>query len=180
MLANTRLRATVKFLFVFVSCSRLIFFTSDLSAEAAAPDGTVPKVAFQDALPDQQFLYWTNFYRVAAGDQPLELNAQLDAAAEAKVQDMIVNNYWAHYRPSDGKSPWDFMTEAGYNYTVAGENLAKGFRTPGGITLAWMNSPEHRANLLSPKYHDVGFASAYTYEPDGTRVLLTDEMFGSR
>lgn len=126
------------------------------------------------------FLSATNAARAEAGVAPLTVNPLLDAAAAAKLLDMQQSGYWDHYRPSDHKAPWDFMTEAGYRYSVAGENLARGFRTVQGITTAWLNSPAHRANLLSPKYTDVGFADAEVTQPDGSTLLYTVQMFGSR
>jgi len=165
---------------VVAVCLSVVSLFSNVSAAAAAgPTPTSAQPVIVQAFSQSDFLADTNADRVANGIAPLQLNSQLDAAALAKAEDMVANNYWAHFRPSDGKTPWDFITEAGYNYKVAGENLAKGFRTPGGITNAWMNSPEHRANLLSAKYTDVGFASIYGVI-DGQTVLLTVQEFGSR
>lgn len=127
-----------------------------------------------------ELLTLTNAARIEVGDAPLTLNDQLDQAAYAKAIDMAVHGYWDHFRPSDHKSPWDFIHEQGYDYQVAGENLARGFRTVQGITSAWLASPAHAANLLSKKYTDIGFASLNVTEPDGQSVLLTVQMFGSR
>lgn len=179
MTIDPRARWAIKTILVLFSCSRLVLFSGDVSAAASA-SGVELKPVFSDALSNQVFLADLNTDRQANGEVPLRLNAQLDQAAEAKVEDMINNNYWDHFRPSDHKAPWDFIDESGYAYKVAGENLAKGFRTEGGITQAWMNSPEHRANMLSANYQDVGFATAFDYQPDGSRVLLTVEMFGAR
>jgi uncharacterized protein YkwD len=110
----------------------------------------------------------------------LSLNDELTAAAQAKAADMVAKGYWDHFRPSDHKAPWDFISEAGYTYRVAGENLARGFHTPAGITKAWVASPTHLANLISPKYDEVGYASVLSTEADGSQVILTVEMFGHR
>jgi uncharacterized protein YkwD len=129
---------------------------------------------------ENDLLQATNNQRSLAGVGTLTLSLSLEKAAAAKLEDMQANGYWDHYRPSDHKAPWDFMKEAGYTYKVAGENLARGFETVGGITTAWMNSPAHRANLLSTKYTEVGFADAQVTQTDGTTILYTVQMFGSR
>ena len=102
----------------------------------------------------QDLLLLTNEDRSHAGLSVLQLNSQLSQAAEAKAQDMFAKDYWAHFAP-DGTSPWDFIHGAGYNYVYAGENLARGFTTAHDTENAWLNSPEHRANIMSSHYTDV-------------------------
>ncbi len=131
-------------------------------------------------LNDTDFLAATNAARVAAGIAPLRLDVQLEHAAMAKAIDMKEFGYWDHFRPSDHKAPWDFIDEAGYTYRVAGENLARGFHSVQAITTAWLNSPAHRANLLSPKYTDVGFADIEGTDENGNPALFTVQMFASR
>jgi hypothetical protein len=99
----------------------------------------------------------TNQERAAAGLGALALNAQLTSAAQAKAADMFAKNYWAHVSP-DGTQPWTFISNAGYSYSYAGENLAKDFSTSSGVMAGWMASPGHRANILNTNYLDVGFA----------------------
>jgi uncharacterized protein YkwD len=99
----------------------------------------------------------TNSARQQNGLKPVELNQQLNQAAYLKVQDMFKQQYWAHTAP-DGTQPWKWFAEAKYNYSFAGENLAKNFYTADAATAAWMNSAGHRANILSSDYTDVGFA----------------------
>jgi len=171
--------------FTVATCVRLVLLFSDVSlvsaaeAHAATAQSTISS-SFQDVIPASELLQETNANRIEAGLSPLELNDQLTAAAEAKAQDMVINNYWDHFRPSDHKAPWDFIDEAGYHYQVAGENLARGFQTAGGITRAWMHSPAHAANILSPKYKEVGFATIYGTDDNGNSVILTVQMFGAR
>lgn len=99
----------------------------------------------------------TNDVRQQNGLQTIELNQQLNQAAYLKAKDMFSQQYWAHTAP-DGTEPWKWFAEAKYNYSVAGENLAKNFYTADAATAAWMNSAEHRANILGSDYTDVGFA----------------------
>ena len=97
----------------------------------------------------------TNNERQKLGLDPLKYNATLSQSAAAKAQDMFANNYWAHNSPQ-GKTPWDFFKFAGYQYSVAGENLAKDFYDTDGLIKAWMNSPTHRDNIVNSKYQEIG------------------------
>src|SRR5579871_4004117 len=99
----------------------------------------------------------TNQQREANGLPALQLSSQLDQGALNKANNMFALDYWAHYAP-DGTPPWAFFNAVGYQYSYAGENLAKDFDTSAGVMDGWMNSPEHRANVLSPHYTQVGFA----------------------
>lgn len=100
----------------------------------------------------------TNAQRSANGLGALTLNAQLNQAAAAKAADMAANDYWAHTSPS-GLTPWYFVSNTGYSYQTAGENLAYGFVTTDDTITGWMNSPGHRANILNGSYQEVGFAT---------------------
>lgn len=68
---------------------------------------------------------------------------------------MAVNNYFSHTSPTYG-SPFDMMKKFGISYTAAGENIAKGQRTPQEVVTAWMNSEGHRANILNKNYTHIG------------------------
>lgn len=119
----------------------------------------------------------TNQQRAAAGLPALNYNAALTAAAANKANDMIVHQYWSHTSPS-GVGPWYWISAAGYPYLYAGENLAQGFSTDDAIVSAWMNSAEHRANILSPNYRDIGcgFASGVLL---GQQTLVAVCDYGS-
>lgn len=109
----------------------------------------------------------TNERRTSAHEASLTLNEQLTAAAQAKAEDMIKQNYWEHTSP-DGKTPWTFVTGAGYQYQAAGENLAYGFSGASETVVGWMNSKEHRANILNASYTEVGFGVASSPDFLGT------------
>jgi len=130
-------------------------------------------------ISSQDLLTLTNQKRADAGLAPLTLDSQLTIAAQQKAQDMFAKQYWAHYSPT-GESPWDFIKAAGYPYVYAGENLAKGFSSSSDVVNAWMASPDHRANMLSANYNDVGFAVAQGNLPGDNNTSLVVEMFGSK
>lgn len=120
----------------------------------------------------------TNQRRQEAGLEPLRLNDQLTSAALAKAADMFTLDYWAHNSP-EGKEPWTFIKNAGYNYRYAGENLARDFPDSGGVVLAWMASPTHRDNILSARYQEIGVA-VINGTLQGRETTLVVQMFGSR
>lgn len=125
----------------------------------------------------EQLLILTNEKRIENGLSPLTLNSQLSAAAENKAIDMFNKNYWAHNSP-DGTTPWVFINNTGYTYVYAGENLARGFNSSSDVINAWMASEEHRQNILSANYKDIGFAIK-TGSLTGEDTVLVVEMFGT-
>lgn len=107
----------------------------------------------------------------------LTINETLVKAAQAKADDMAEKGYFAHTTP-DGKEPWDFMREAGYSFTYAGENLAVNFGDSEDVVKAWMDSPTHRANILNGKFTEIGIATAVG-QYKGQKTLFVVQMFGT-
>lgn len=112
-------------------------------------------LGYSSEITVQKVLDQTNLQRQKLGLPPLKYNALLSESAVLKAEDMFQNNYWAHNSPA-GKSPWDFFQQAGYHYTVAGENLARDFYDTESMLKAWMNSPTHRDNIINSKYQEIG------------------------
>ncbi len=124
-----------------------------------------------------QLLVLTNQKRQENGLPPLTLDEKLNQAAAGKGSDMLSKGYWAHISP-DGTSPWVFIRNAGYNYTFAGENLARGYTNSSDVVNAWMASDSHKQNILSGNYANVGFA-VLTGNLNGEETVLVVEMFGT-
>ena len=123
-------------------------------------------------LATQTLLAATNDERAEQGLPALVLNEKLNQAASLKAKDMLTDQYWAHVAP-DGKTPWDWLSAAGYKYDYAGENLARNFSTAEGVTVAWMDSPAHRANVLGKNFSDVGFAVVEgTLEQESVTIVV--------
>lgn len=104
---------------------------------------------------EQQVVTLTNAERTKAGLAPFQTDAKLMAAAREKSLDMQKNNYFSHTSPTFG-SPFDRLKALGISYKAAGENIAKGQRTPQEVVTAWMNSPGHRANIMSTSFTHIG------------------------
>ena len=128
-------------------------------------------------VSQDQLLIITNEYRQQNGLPALSLNQELSQAAQGKASDMFAKNYWAHVSP-DGTTPWIFIKSAGYVYVYAGENLARGYNSAQDVVAAWMASPEHKQNMLSSNYQNVGFA-VETGNLTGEDTVLVVEMLGS-
>lgn len=113
-----------------------------------------------------------NIERTKRGLPALTTNWELARVARYKSQDMINKKYFSHTSPTYG-SPFHMMETFGLKFSSAGENIAYGQKTPQQVVTAWMNSPGHRANILSPSYTQTGVGAAK--KSDGT--LYWTQMF---
>lgn len=120
----------------------------------------------------------TNTQRTQNSASELQLNSALNAAAQAKANDMVARNYWSHITP-DGQQPWVFMDNSGYKYQKAGENLAYGFATSSDTVTGWMNSQTHKDNLLDSAFSEVGFgfANSANFNNSGEETVIV-AMYG--
>jgi uncharacterized YkwD family protein len=96
-----------------------------------------------------------NIERAKEGLSPLVMDSRLQQVATEKSKDMAISDYFSHTSPNYG-SPFDMMKKFGVSYMAAGENIAMGYRTPEEVMDGWMNSPGHKANILSSKYGKIG------------------------
>ncbi|MCX6702494.1 MAG: CAP domain-containing protein [Candidatus Wolfebacteria bacterium] len=120
----------------------------------------------------------TNISRGKDSVSLLTENLLLDAAAQAKADDMARKGYFSHVSP-DGSEPWYWIKNAGYDYGYAGENLAINFIDSEDVVRAWMDSPKHRENILNNNFKEIGIGvSRGLY--DGKEAVFVVQMFGSR
>lgn len=101
----------------------------------------------------------TNEERKKAGLPPLKPAFDLSEAAHIRVNEAA--KYFSHTRP-DGTG-FETVMEKG-SYRTVGENLQAGAATPEEAIHQWMNSPGHRANILSDAYDEI--AVGYVYVSD--------------
>ena len=119
----------------------------------------------------------TNSARTADKLPTLTMDPLLQAAAQEKANDMAAKGYFAHTSPT-GVTPWYWFTNVGYYFSYAGENLAVNFSDSQDVTTAWLNSPEHRANILDAHFTQIGMAVAQgTY--NGQSATYVVELFGA-
>jgi uncharacterized protein YkwD len=119
-----------------------------------------------------------NQERHAAGLPALAESAALDRIATARGQDMAANGYFAHYRPGDPTlAVVELLRTNAVAYSWAGENIIWESGQPAGSLATyfntwWMNSPEHRANILGPHYGHIGVGMVTT----GSRVYMVEDF----
>ena len=133
--------------------------------------GRVAEIQTVDILKE------TNKEREKSGTRELNMNDELSRAAFLKAQNMFSEQYWAHVSPS-GTQPWKWFGDVGYNYSYAGENLAKKYPNAAATVDAWMNSETHRANMLNGEYVDVGFA-VVDGRLNGENTTIIVALYGS-
>ncbi|MBN1484501.1 MAG: CAP domain-containing protein [Chloroflexia bacterium] len=94
---------------------------------------------------------------------PLRLNPLLSEAAQLHSQSMAEDDFFGHKGRGD-TSPWDRIGVQGYTcWFVLAENVGVGYTDPEEVVQAWMNSPQHRANLLNTEVREAGVG--YAFDP---------------
>lgn len=111
---------------------------------------------------ESEMLELCNQQRRANGKPDLTLNKTLCANAAVRAEEISRDNWFSHQRP-DGTACFTAVT---VDYMTCGENIAYGTRTASATVAAWMDSPGHRANILSDEFTQAGFGC---YELDGVR-----------
>ncbi len=147
--------------FVAVLSNRVILVRTNLTALV------LPKVLVDYANEDRA----TSNYR------QLAINSTLERAAQLKANDMAEKSYFAHTSP-EGRNPWYWFRQVGYDFSYAGENLAVNFDDSSQVNQAWMNSPGHRANIMNENFTEIGIATAEgVYQ--GRHTVFVVELFGT-
>lgn len=88
-------------------------------------------------------------------------NAALDNAAQRHSNDQARRCVMSH-TGGDGSSPADRIAAAGYEWQGVAENVAYGWPDERICMKQWMESPGHRANILTPKFKQFGSAVGYS------------------
>ena len=131
----------------------------------------------QVILIGQEIIKWTNSQREKYGLSVFEENAELNAMAKVKINDMFEKQYFAH-ESLTGEGVEDLAKEANYQFLIVGENLAMGnFLSNKDLVEAWMGSPGHRENILNQNYREIG-AAAEKGIFNGRTVWLAVQHFG--
>ena len=133
-------------------------------AAVVAPAGIAAPVAASSAAPsytnasqtyESHVLYYTNLARKRHGVRPLSASAPcVDGYAEAWGRHLAVLNAFYH------QSLTPILNTCGAR--AVAENLGKGNVTAQRMVAMWMASPDHRRNLLNPRYSRIGIAGVYS------------------
>lgn len=134
------------------------------------PEITVPDNDTNDEITnntyiskaEQEVVNLVNQERQKAGLKPLEIDIKTSNVARLKAEDMKKKGYFSHTSPTYG-SPFDMLKQFGVTYKTAGENIAKGQRTPQQVVNAWMNSEGHKRNILSKSFTHIGVGNTSNY-----------------
>ncbi len=131
------------------------------------------------------FLQLVNQSRAQAGVKPLTFDGELVSASGTHSDWMIAQDVFSH-TGANGSSPGDRIKAAGYGATAWGENIAY-ISGSGASTLDeadvrqlhtnLMNSPGHRANILSASFTEVGIGLAQG-DYNGRPAVMVTENFG--
>jgi uncharacterized protein YkwD len=154
------------------------------SADDCAGADLVP-AADNVAVVGQATLCLVNQQRAANGVGPVVENTALTSASAGYSQRMVAQGFFAHESP-DGGTLVGRLTGAGYlggdDAWVVGENLGWGqgaLATARSMVSAWMDSPGHRANLLSGDYTEIGLGLALGTPTDQTWGATYTTDFGA-
>ena len=157
-----------------------------LLAPAAVP---ATKAADSTAALASGVIRQVNLTRAQYGLPPLRLNQKLSEAASAHSQEMADDGYFKH-SSFDGTPFWQRITQfygvSGYAYWSVGENLLWAGPSLGASQAVewWMDSPPHRANILSKNWREVGIGALSVSDAPGAfhghPVTLVTLDFGVR
>ncbi|MFE2227736.1 CAP domain-containing protein [Streptomyces kronopolitis] len=128
-------------------------------AAAASPSKSTAKASASASGDTAQVVKLVNDERGKAGCAPLKVNAELTKAAQDHSKDMAGHKNMSH-TGSDGSSPGDRITRAGYSWGAYGENVAYGYSSPESVMKGWMNSPGHKRNILDCSFKEIGVGHA--------------------
>lgn len=121
-----------------------------------------------------------NQARQHEGLSELTRGEDLDEAARSHAQDMLARDYYDHVSP-EGEDVRDrYLAAGGSEWELVAENIAKcvGCEVPAdrarvdALHEGWMNSPEHRENILAEGFDRFGFATA-----SGGRTVYAVQTF---
>lgn len=132
------------------------FFIFIIFATFALPN------AYASGLSASEIVSSINKERTSRGLNALNINPKLTQAAQARSEVLARAGRIFHIRaPKD--TPWAVLSQVGYSYILAGENLALGIETHSELTSRWMASPTHRENILEAKFEDIGIGITTGY-----------------
>ncbi len=122
----------------------------------------IPSLPRETRAFEEEVIRLVNEIREERGLSPLTEHWELSRVARYKSEDMSALGYFSHTSPTYG-SPFDMIKSFGLTYRTAGENIARGYKTPASVVEGWMSSSGHRANILNESYKYIGVG----YAPDG-------------
>lgn len=143
-----------------------------ITSIAPVPTLPVPSALLEPNAIERRAFEQTNLVRVQNGLAPFTWDADVCRMARTHSETMSREGFFSHVTPA-GLRLRDRARAAGIlRYAVLGENIAynQGYEDPGAFAVEkWMESPKHRANILSPEFR--GMAIGSFVAPDGSIYL---------
>lgn len=149
-----------KSIYAYINVNVTSVKASDEEKVASASQSKNDSDASDNMSYAEAVLYYCNIERANAGVAPLTLDETLCSAANIRAGEIVET--FDHTRP-DGRSCYTAMSDIGYSYSYAGENIAGGFSSAKKVVEGWMNSSGHRANILSSNFNRLGVGKSGTY-----------------
>lgn len=149
-----KLESPLKNVFGGITQDTLSFLTIKPKSDETVNLGFLTKDFTPNPSLENQMIEKVNKERTSRGFKALTFDIKLRDVGRVHSEDMFKRGYFSHYSP-EGKTVADRANQAGVKYTVVGENLAF---APDLETAhnGLMNSPGHRANILSPDFNKIG------------------------
>jgi uncharacterized protein YkwD len=173
--------------YALAALAALAVLAAPASASAACHDKYAHPSEVSNATVKRTTLCLLNKRRKEHGRRALKPNKRLARAARKHARDMVERNYFSHTAPGgisfvDRIMRQDYVNP-GQGWTL-GENLAWGtyqLATPKSIVRSWMQSPGHRANILNPRFREIGIGVVTGSPEAGTENAATyATSFGAR
>lgn len=127
-----------------------------INREALAGTAAVPSSVSRD---ESRVIQLVNQERMLEGLRPLQYNDRLYTSARNHSRDMALTNYYSH-DSRNGRKFFERIFAAGYPVSKCGENIAHGFTSPEEVFEGWMNSPDHRVNIMNAEFTEIGVGYA--------------------
>lgn len=124
----------------------------------------------------EEVLKLVNEERAKENLDPLVMDEGLVRVAKIRGLEISWPGHFSHTRP-DGSVC--FTAADGLELWAYGENIAAGYPTPEDVMDGWMNSPGHRANILTDYFECIGIACVYTPVSNGGYAYNWVQFFGS-
>ena len=165
-----------------MALTRRSFLLACLAPWPLAPRGEAsPADANREraATSEQAVISLTNVVRVGRRLAPLDTSDALAAIARRHSQDMLDRGYFDHCTP-EGLHSSDRIARGGLEFDATGENIymvrnatARPAELASAMVNGWMNSRDHRANILTPDYRVVGVGVVAA-----PHIVIATQLFG--
>lgn len=148
-------------------------YNQDSTDQAIVPSRSIAEMSVQEMFD------LVNAFRLSKSLTGLSYNSELDSAAQKRADDMAATGNFSHTDASGNFIYKSAIKNSGYVASYEGENLAEGFQTSQDVVTAWINSPEHLANIVNKHYTDTGFGIAEgVYQ--GSQSVFIVQLFATK